>query len=158
MFEINGTLVIFVVSFLVYMLLLEQIMLKPVGRIMEKRAARISGDLEAAKSSRRQSSELVEKYESDVKRIRHESHEVINQSVEEATKQKTAELATVQREASQTFEEAKAEIAAERSALIDDLVTHEKELVELITQKILGEPVAVHLDSGNVRRILEEAC
>lgn len=158
MFEINGTLVIFVISFLIYMMLLNEIMLKPVGRIMEKRSARISGDLEAAKSSRRQAAELVEKYESDVRRIRHESHELITKSVEEANKQKAEELAKVQKEVTQKFEEAKAEIAAERSALIDDLVAQERELVEAITQKILGEPVAVHLDASKVRRTLEEAC
>jgi F-type H+-transporting ATPase subunit b len=158
MFEINGTLVIFVVSFLVYMMLLNEIMLKPVGRVLDKRNARVSGDQEAAKASRRQAAELVDKYESDVKRIRHESHELITRSLEEATKQKSTELASVQREGSQKFEEAKAEITAERAALIDDLVTQERELVELITQKVLGENVSVQLDASKVRRTLEEAC
>lgn len=158
MFVPNGTLLIFVASFLVYMLLLNEIMLKPVGRIIEKRRARITGDLDSAKDSRRRATELVEKYESDVKRIRHESHELITKSVDEANKQKATELAKVQSEAQQKFEAAKAEIAAERSALIDDLVAQERDLVEAITQKILGEPVAVQLDASKVRRTLEEAC
>lgn len=158
MFEINGTLVLFVVSFLLFMMALDAIMLKPVGKILEKRSAKIKGDLDAAKQSRNQASELVEKYEQDVKRIRHESHTLITKSVEEATRQKTTELAGVQREGAQKLDNAKAEIANERSALIDELVAHERELVESITQKVLGEPVAVQLDAGAVRRTLEEAC
>lgn len=158
MFEINGTLVLFVVSFLLFMVALNEIMLKPVGKVLEKRAAKISEDLEAAKHSRKQAAELVEKYETDVKRIRHESHELITKSVEEASKQKAAELAGVQREGAQKLEAAKAELANERSTLIDELVVHERELVESITQKVLGESVAVQLDAGAVRRTLEEAC
>lgn len=157
MFDINGTLVIFVASFLIFMVLLNEIMLKPVGRVIDERNARIQADLEAAKQARLEASGKVENYESHVKQIRSEAHSLITSTVATANKAKSEAISQVQKESSEKLESAKANIASERETLIDDLVAQERELVEAITQKILGEPVAVHLDASKVRQNLEEA-
>lgn len=156
MFEINGTLVIFVASFLMFMTLLNEVMLKPVGRVIEKRHEKMQNDLAAARSAREQAAQLVEGYESDLKKIRGEAHSIISTSMSSANKSKAEELARVHKEGLEKLDRAKTEIAAERTTLIDELVAHERELVEEITQKILGEPVAVHLDASKVRKNLEE--
>ena len=156
MFDINGTLVIFVASFLLFMVLLNEIMLKPVGRAIEQRHDKIQKDLAAARSAREQASQLVEGYEGNLKKIRSEAHELITSAVSTANKQKADELAKVHKEGMDKLEKAKTEIAAERTTLIDQLVAHERELVEEITHKILGEPVAVQLDASKVRKNLEE--
>ena len=131
-------------------------MLKPVGNAIHKRQAKALQDLEAAKLARQQASGMLEGYESDLKRTRSEAHSVITTAVANANKEKAEALAKIQKEGHAKLESAKAEIANEREQLIDELVGHEKELVELITQKILGEPVAVHLDASKVRKNFEE--
>lgn len=156
MFDINGTLVIFVASFLLFMVLLNQIMLKPVGKVIAERQEKVKADLDAAREARQQAAHLVEKYETDLKNIRSEAHGLMANAVSSANKEKADALAKVHKEGLEKLEKAKAEIAAERTQLIDDLVAHERELVEDITQKILGEPVAVHLDASKVRKNLEE--
>jgi F-type H+-transporting ATPase subunit b len=156
MFEINGTLVIFVASFLVFMVLLNQIMLQPVGKAIAKRQEKIQNDLDAARAARQQATELVDGYETRLKNIRSEAHGVITSAVAAASKDKTSALEKVRNEGLANLESAKARIAAERESLIDGLVAHERELVEEITQKILGEPVAVQLDASKVRKNLEE--
>lgn len=154
MFAINGTLFIFVASFLVFMILLNEVMLKPVGRVINERNAKIQADLEAAKQARLEAAGKVDGYESHVKTIRSEAHALITSTVAAANKEKTEALSRVMKEGSEKLEGAKASIAAERETLIDELVTQERELVEAITQKILGEPVAVHLDATKVRQNL----
>lgn len=156
MFDINGTLVIFVASFLVFMVLLNQIMLKPVGKAIEKRHQKMQNDLDAARAARQQASELVDGYETSLKNIRSEAHSLITSAVTAASKDKADALDKVHKEGLGKLEQAKAEIAAERTTLIDELVAHERELVEEITHKILGEPVAVQLDASKVRKNLEE--
>lgn len=131
-------------------------MLKPVGKAIQKRQEKAKADLEAAKQARQQASGMLEGYESDLKRTRSEAHAAMTTAVATASKEKSDALARVQKDGHVKLENAKAAIATEREQLIDELVVHEKELVEAITQKILGEPVAVHLDASKVRKNLEE--
>jgi F-type H+-transporting ATPase subunit b len=157
LFSLNGTIVIFVISFLIFMWLLNQLMLKPVGNAMEKRAQLIEDDIEAGKSARAQAQQLLERYEEDLKKIRHEAQAVIHKATEEANRDLSSQLDRVSKDGQAKLDKAKNEIAAEREKLIDALVAEEKELVETITRKVLGdESVQVDLDNGHVRRTLEE--
>ncbi len=156
MFDINGTLVIFVASFLLFMVLLNEIMLKPVGKVIAMRHEKMQSDLEAGKKARQEAVGEVEKYEADLKRIRGQAHSEITNAVSSANQKKTEALAKAHQEGLAKLENAKTEIAAERTTLIDGLVSLERELVEEITQKVLGEPVAVNLDANKVRKNLEE--
>ncbi|HEY9792635.1 MAG TPA: ATP synthase F0 subunit B [Candidatus Obscuribacterales bacterium] len=156
-FELNGTIVIFVVSFLVFMWLLNQIMLKPVGDVIEQRSKLIDADLEASKNSRGEAQRLLEGYEDDLKKIRHDAHAVLTRATEEVSRERHSQLDRVAKEGQTKLDKAKADIAAERERLIDALVAEEKDLVETITRKVLGdESVQVSLDNGQVRRTLEE--
>lgn len=139
------------------MILLNEVMLKPVGRIIDERNAKIQQDLEAAKQARLEAAGKVDSYESHVKKIRSEAHQLITSSVATANKEKGDKLSQIHKQGSEKLESAKASIAAERESLIDELVAQERELVEAITQKILGEQVAVHLDANKVRQNLEGA-
>lgn len=157
LFSLNGTLVIFVVSFLLFMWLLNQIMLKPVGNVIEQRTKLIEGDLDAGKQARLEAQNVLERYEEDLKKIRHEAHSLIAKATEEAARDRNAQLDKVSRDGQAKLEKAKAEIAAERERLIDALVGEEKELVETITRKVLGvDSIQLDLDSSQVRRTLEE--
>jgi F-type H+-transporting ATPase subunit b len=157
-FELNGTIVIFVVSFLIFMWLLNQIMLKPVGNVIEQRSKLIEADLEAGKKARAEAQQMLERYEDDLKKIRHEAHAVLTRASEEITRERNSQLERVSKEGQTKLDKAKADIAAERERLIDSLVAEEKELVETITRKVLGdESVQVSLDNSQVRRTLGEA-
>jgi F-type H+-transporting ATPase subunit b len=158
MFEVNGTLVIFVISFLIFMFLLNEIMLKPIGRVMEERAKTIQEDLQAGRNAKQESERLLNQYEEDLRRIRTEAQSLITKSIDDASKKKNSELGEIASNGQVKLAQAKAEISAERAKLIDELVSQEKELVETITQKVLGEPVQVSLDATQVKRTLEEAC
>jgi len=157
MFVPNGTLVIFVASFLLFMVLLNEIMLKPVGRVIAKRQEKMQADLDAAREARQKAAALVEDYEKHLKEKRIEAHTKLTTTVAAANKQKTDKLAGVHKEGLVKLEATKTAIAAERESLIDELVAQEREIVEEITQKVLGEPVAVQLDASKVRKNLEES-
>ena len=158
LFELNGTFVIFVASFLIFMMLLDQIMLKPVGRIIEQRNAMMSGSVTTAKQSREEADKLLSQYEGNLKAIRHEAQAVISKATEEANRLRNAELSRVSEHGRKRLDEAKANIDSERATLIDALVAEEKELVETITRKVLGdENVRINIDESRLRSTLEEA-
>lgn len=159
LFALNATYFVFVVSFLVFMWLLNEVFLKPVGRVLEQRAKYIEDELNSSKSAHREAEELQTKYEQDLKHIREQAQAVIAKAIEEANKERHDQLSKIAAEGHKKLEKAQAEIAAEREQLIDALVAEERELVETITRKVLGDDsVSVNIDAGQVRRTLEEAC
>ena len=159
LFQLNGTLVVFIVSFLIYMWLLNEIMLKPVGRVIAERQKFIEKELEAGRGGRQEADKLQTQYEDHLKKIRGEAQSVIATATDQANRHRTEELGKISKAGQTKVEEAKQAIDAERAKLIDALVAEERELVETITRKVLGdESVHVDVDPGEVRRTLEEAC
>lgn len=158
-FSLNGTIVIFVISFLVFMWLLNEIMLKPVGRVIEERTRLIEGELGSGKESLVEAEQLQTQYEAKLHQIRSEAQAVIAKASQQANNERSEKLSAISNNGLKKLEAAKKEIAAERASLIDALVAEESELVEIITKKVLGdESVQVNIDAGHVRRTLEEAC
>ncbi len=156
MFVLNGTLIIFVASFLLFMVLLDQIMLKPVGRAIAKRQEKMASDLDIAREARQKAAGLVESYESRLQQKRSEAHDLMISAVDTANKQKTEKLSNELKEGLTKLASARTAIAAERTTLIDALVAQEQGLVEEIAEKVLGEPVTVRLDASKVRKNFEE--
>jgi F-type H+-transporting ATPase subunit b len=157
MFVLNGTIIIFVVSFLVFMKLLDLIMLSPVGKAIARRQEKIAADLSFARDARTQAAGLLENYESGLREKRDQAQVLVSAAVNSANQKKAEDLAALTKEALVKLEGAKEALAAERNALMDELVVQERTLVEEITSKVLGEPVAIYLDPQRVRKHLEEA-
>lgn len=157
MFEINGTLIIFVVSFIIFMLLFDALFLKPVGEAIEKRASLIKGDVEASKSLRNESDEIVSNYEKHLKQIRSEAQVIINDAVTEAQTNRNAQVGALQEKGRQKIQAARETLEKEKSTLLDGMVDQEIELVKMITTKLIGTPQAVTLDPKKVKAALEEA-
>jgi F-type H+-transporting ATPase subunit b len=159
LFSLNATFFVFVVSFLIFMWLLNVVMLKPVGRALEMRAKFIEDQIASGKQAHREAEQLQSKYEGDLKSIREQAQQVIATAVEEANKSRHQQLDKIAAEGQVKLDKAKKEIETERASLIDALVAEETELVETITRKVLGDDsVNVDVDSSEVRRTLEEAC
>lgn len=158
MFEINATLIIFVVSFLVFMALLKKVMLEPVGKVLEKRQEKIKADLEAGKAHREKAGQVLDGYHQHLQRIRSEAQAVINETIEKANYHRSLELASLKEEGQKKLEEAKATIAAERALVVDLLYEQESELVKGITRKLLNEPVEVNLSPEMIREAMGEVC
>lgn len=154
MFELNLTLVIFVFSFLIFMYLLNQIMLKPVGRVLELRAAKIKSDLEAAKDAQLQAGQAVTHYQEHLHEVRSKAQNVINESLEQSNYHRDLDLSRLREEGRKKVEESKAAIDREKSQLIEQLVEQETGLVNDIAEKLLGERVAINLEPSRVRSAL----
>lgn len=158
MFEINATFVIFIASFLVFMALLNEVMLKPVGFVIEQRKAGIQADIGAGKAARAEAEAVLNQYHQHLQKTKSEAQAIINEALEKANYHRTAELERLKQEGRKRLEAAKAEIALERAGLMEALVKQEAELVGGIVARLIGEPASVRLDPAAVRRALEEAC
>lgn len=157
MFEINLTLVIFVVSFLLFMVLLDAWFLKPVGEVMAKRQAKVRDDLSASSEFRADAESRLADYEKRLAVIREEAQKVISDAVTESQSKRNARLTALKDNTRRRLEDERQKLAGERPALVQQLVAHEEELVNKIVEKLLGESRAIEFGPEKVTHALEEA-
>ena len=158
MFELNGTYIIFIASFLVFMVLLNEIMLKPVGKAIADRKALVQEHLEVGKHSREKAEAELVSYQERLNSTRHEAAGIRNEASQAAQKVRDLKLKEVQDEGRQRLDKAKAELAEEKKQLVEGLVDQELEIVNTISKKLLGESASVNVDRNKVRKVLEEVC
>ncbi|MBI3591706.1 MAG: hypothetical protein HY094_10065 [Candidatus Melainabacteria bacterium] len=136
--EINFTLILFALSFLVFIYLLNQTLYKPVGNIIEKRKDAIDGDFSKAKSLSEAANELLENYKSEIKSARIEAHDIIQEAIAQAQKTKEEKVAVLTASLVKEKEAAIKQIKEEEKAALKQLEGQIKILTDLITSKILG--------------------
>ncbi len=158
MFELNGTYIIFIASFLVFMFLLNEIMLKPVGKAIADRKALVQEHQEISKISREKAEAELVSYKERLNSTRHQAAGIRNEASAAAQKVRDTKLKEVQDEGRKRLEKAKAELAEEKKELVEGLVDQELEIVNTISKKLLGDSASVNVDRDKVRKVLEEVC
>ena len=159
MLEINGTLIVLVLSFLLFMWALNLVFVKPVAATLAARASKIDDDIETSRKLAREAQEILDEYQKNLVEIRTNAQNVIQDSLMQAQKTRSAQLAKVMEEGRQKVEAARASLAFEKKQLLDDLVAEEIKIVDTILTKLVGPGLTGNL-SGNqalVKKALEEA-
>ncbi|MBS1990864.1 MAG: hypothetical protein JSS83_10125 [Cyanobacteria bacterium SZAS LIN-3] len=158
MLEVNGTLIVMVLSFLVFMKLLDIVYITPVAKVLSAREAKIEQDLAASRKFREEADGVLGQYEVRLADVRTRAQAAINDAVGEAQKVRSAEIAKVQAEGRTRIEAARAALAKEKTELIGELVESEVLIVDSIMKKLIGSAAGSSLDRSVVKKALEEAC
>ena len=136
--EINFTLILFAVSFLVFIYFLNLTLYKPVGEIIESRKKLIDGEYAKGKELTKIANEMLESYKNKIKGARHESQTIVQEATKQAQKLKGEKvsqlLVTLNKEKEKSFKE----IEEEKKVVMQKLEKEIKVLTDLITNKILG--------------------
>lgn len=153
----NATLLIFVISFIIFMYLLNELFLKPVGEAIEKRRNMISSNLEAAKALRDEAKSSTDNYKQQLAQKREEAQAIITAAVTEAQATRNKELGTIKEHGRKRLDESRTQFQGEKKVLIESLVSEEAQLVKQIVEKVLGENPKFDVSDDSVKRALEEA-
>jgi F-type H+-transporting ATPase subunit b len=86
MLEVNGTLIIVALSFLIFIWALNLVYVTPVAKALEARSAKVEQDLEAARKLREEAQGVLSQYESNLAGVRSKAQNTINDAVLEAQK------------------------------------------------------------------------
>lgn len=157
MLEVNGTLVVLLVSFLTFMWLLNLVFVKPVSQVLEARASKVEQDMLASKKHREEAEGVMREYEKHLAGVREKAQAIINEGVTEAQKKRTAEIEKIQADGRSRLDQAKNALAMEKLQLVDKLVDEEMALVNSIMHKLIGKE-AVGLGRDHVKKTIQEAC
>ena len=135
--ELNFTLVLFAASFLVFIYLLNLTLYKPVGNIIEKRKNLVESDYSKAKSLVNEANEMLEHYKMQIKKARHEAHNMTHEMTLNVQKVKEEVIQKLFLKLSKEKENSLLLLEKEKKAALSELESHIKTLTEMIVNKIL---------------------
>ena len=136
--EINFTLVLFAITFLVFIYLLNLTLFKPVGKIIEKRKNLIDGDYSKAKEFTQKANEMLESYKREIKSARLSAQNIIQEAILQAQKQKQEKILVLMENLTKEKEAALKQLTEEKKEAMKKLEEKLNVLTELITNKIIG--------------------
>ncbi|NEP42356.1 MAG: F0F1 ATP synthase subunit B' [Okeania sp. SIO2H7] len=138
LFDINATLPIMAVQFLILMAVLNAIFYKPLTKAIEDRADYIRKNQLDAKERLAKAEKLADQYERDLGESRKKAQSVIAAAQEEAEKIASSKMAEAQQEAQQKREQAAREIEEQKQQALQELEQQVDSLSHQILQKLLG--------------------
>jgi F-type H+-transporting ATPase subunit b len=142
MIEIDfGILIAQIVTFLIGMGLLWKISWGPLPQMMKERSTTIQKELDAAQQKRSEAEKLESSYRQQLAAIEQKTHEMMNQTQQEALVVKEQILRTAQEESKRLMEKNKELLEAERLRLIGELRQEVSQLVVKGTEKLLRQSV-----------------
>jgi F-type H+-transporting ATPase subunit b len=140
--QINITLIIQIINFLVFMLLLNALLYKPVIAKIRERETRIRKDREKAAELDQQVQEQEKRHQEELAVARQQGALEKNALTAEAKKKEAAILDKARLEAARIVEDMKASIRVEAEQVRKALAAEMAPLAQSIFEKILGRPVS----------------
>lgn len=138
MLEINFTIVLFAISFLIFVNLLNFTLFIPVGKIIEERKNLIDGDYTKASTFSNNAKATLENYSAQIKQARKEAQSIIEKVVAESQKTKQEKISEVISGLQKEKDEAIKKVKQEEQTSLTELENKIKSISELITNKVLG--------------------
>ncbi len=142
MIQINITLIIQIINFLVLLLLLNALLYKPVIAKIREREAWIRNDREKAAELDGQVQEQEERHQQELAMVRQTGAQEKNALTAETKKKEAEILDKARAEAARIVEDMKASIRVEAEEVRKALTAQMTPLVQSISEKILGRPVS----------------
>lgn len=92
MVELNGTLLIQIINFVILCAILGHFCYKPVLKVLDERKSRIKNDLDSAAASKADAEKLKESYEEQLRDAQAKAQEIVDKAVKEAKVQADAQI------------------------------------------------------------------
>jgi F-type H+-transporting ATPase subunit b len=126
------------ITFSILYLLMKRVALPKIGSVIEARASRISGDLEAADKLRRQTEEAIAAYEQALAEAKARAHGIAEDARSRLKEEVAAERAALDRELARKSEEAEARIQQAKISALKDVNAVAVETAAEIVQRLIG--------------------
>jgi F-type H+-transporting ATPase subunit b len=140
--QINVTLIVQIINFLVLLLVLNALLYKPIIAKIREREARIRNDREKAAELDGQVQEQERRHQQELAIVRQKGAQEKNALTVEAKKKEAEILDKARAEASRIVEDMKASIRVEAEEVRKALTAEMTPLAQSISEKILGRPVS----------------
>ncbi|MEO1621090.1 MAG: F0F1 ATP synthase subunit B' [Cyanobacteria bacterium J06632_3] len=138
LFDLNATLPLMAIQFLILMTVLNAIFYKPLGAAIDERDAYVRNAKAGAQERLAKAEKLADEYEQSLADTRREARSVIETAQEEAQKIASEKQAAAQQEAAAKREAVQKELDEQKAAAMSQLETQVDALSDQILGKLLG--------------------
>ena len=127
-----------VLTFGILYLLMVWVAIPRIGAVIDKRAAKIAGDLEAAEKSKRETEEAIAAYEQALAEAKQKAHVIIEESRAKLKAEMDAEQAALEEQLASKSAKAEADIEKVKNAAMKDINAVAADAAADIVHKLIG--------------------
>lgn len=142
MVEINLTIVIQVVQFLILVLILNRILFRPISQAIEERDGKIDAWEEKTRTLQETVRTKIESYEKELVEVRARAQEEQQQLSNELKEREEEKVGAVFEEAAQMVASTKQALQEETKRLRQELRRQAGEMAQMVAEKVLGRKVS----------------
>lgn len=153
MVELNGTLLIQIINFIILCAILGHFCYKPVLKVLDDRRNRIKNDLDSAAASKEAAEKLKESYEEQLRDAQAKAQEIVDKAVKEAKVQAEAQIKEAQATIVKEKETATKQIERERKDALEDL----KGQVAALSCEIAAKIISKNMTPDTNDRLIAES-
>lgn len=138
LFDINATLPLMALQFLILMAVLNALFYKPLGKAIDQRSDYVRNNLKDARELKEKSELLATQYENELRDVRRQAQDIIAKAKAEAEKTSAEKIQQAQQEAAAQKQQAADEIEAQKAEAMQSLEQQVDALSNQILEKLLG--------------------
>lgn len=154
MLEFNGTILIAIVSFVIFAFIMNKILYAPLWNIVEERKTFVDANLSNAMHTKEKAQAILDDKEEKLKAAHKEAVDSVNLGVEKAKESKSSAVSQANQASREKIEDAKAKLFGEESEARTALKDNISELAKDISEKLLKQEVS-HFDFN--QELVDEA-
>ncbi len=151
------TLIFQIINFVVLLYILRRILYKPIREIIEKRRGLIAKTVEDAENTKKEALELKEKHQEELNNLKKIQNQMLEQTREEALKDRTKLLSEAEKDAVKINEKEKALFDAEKKRIESELKNKILEIVSVFASNLLKDISDEELHKAIFRKLLKES-
>ena len=134
----NGSLVFILVLFLLFVFVMNRLLFRPIGRVLDERQVLTEGATSEARAAVRRYQAKLADYESSIRQARAESYKKLEQDRAVALEERRQVIEAAKQETRDKIESAKSEIGRQAGAARAALESESKQIAETISRTVLG--------------------
>ena len=151
--EINGTVIVELVTFLIMLAILARYVYPEVVKVAEARQRAIAEQLKEAERARTEAEQRLKEAEAKLNDARKTAQGVIDAATKSGERLRQEQKQKAEEESKRTVEAARKEIEAERERAVQSVRSEVANLVVAATEKVIGET----LDDDKHRQLIDKA-
>ena len=140
--EINATILVSAISFIVFIFIMNKILYKPVLEIMEKRQNYIESNKKEADEHHKKAQDLLADKDTKIADAQRKSRDIVASKADALKEEKAGVLKETKDRVSNYFGEQKQNLANQKSEAAANLKNDVADLANRLTTKLMGEGVA----------------
>ena len=155
--EFNATFLVSFVSFIVFVVLMNQILYRPLDKIVRERKQFVDGNYNDANTANQKASALIKDRADRISKAGSDARKTMVEITDTAKNEKAQVCAEAKNVANEEVKAKKEELANTSRQVSEELKGHVVSIAETISSKILGENVNIsNADSEAINKIMQE--